>query len=501
MRARAALSAWALGLAALAAGCSGARGSPQGRAAGGPATAPRTRAHRAASRPAGPLRALIVTGRNNHDWRFTSRELAALLEASGRFAVRTTENPARDLAAGPLLAWADVVVLDYNGPRFGAAAEQRLLRAVRAGKGLAVLHAANNAFPDWPEYGRAIGLVWVNGRSGHGRFHRFDLRALAPAHPILSGALRLTGHPDELYHGLVERAPYLLLMDALSTRASGGSGRREPLVLVRHEGAGRVFHTALGHVWPGRPETRASWFDHPFRLLVVRGIEWAASGRATIAELANVLTPGERAAGWRLLFDGRTTKGWRGFRRRTFPARGWVVRGGALVHEARGGGGDLVSEAEFGDFELKLEWRVAPGGNSGIMYRVDERAPATWASGPEMQILDDAGHHDGRRPETSAGALYGLYACRVPAVRPAGQWNRVRIVARGGRIEHWLNGKLVVQADLDSADFRARVARSKFARMPLFAKARRGRIALQDHGDEVAFRGIKIRVLVPEAPR
>jgi Domain of Unknown Function (DUF1080) len=202
----------------------------------------------------------------------------------------------------------------------------------------------------------------------------------------------------------------------------------------------------------------------------------------------------DQSAGWRLLFDGKTTAGWRGFKSKTMPA-GWQVIDGALTRVAQAG--DIVSEQEFQDFELTLEWKVAPAGNSGIFYRVSE-APEieyVWQSGPEMQVLDDAQHKDGQRPETSAGSCYGLYPAPRGVVRPAGEWNQVRIIVQGNHVEHWLNQRKVVEYELGSPNWRDRVTRSKFAEMPRYGREQRGHIALQDHGDWVAYRGIRIRVL------
>jgi hypothetical protein len=205
-----------------------------------------------------------------------------------------------------------------------------------------------------------------------------------------------------------------------------------------------------------------------------------------------MLTTAERAAGWRLLFDGRTTAGWRGYHQDTMPA-GWQVRDGALTRVSPAG--DIVTAEQYGNFELALEWRVARGGNSGIFYRVSEDLEYPWQTGPEMQVLDDAVHADGRSPLTSAGALYGLYPARRGVVRPAGEWNAVRIVVNGNHIEHWLNGVKLVEAELGSPEWKARVQQSKFATMPRFGRNRSGHIGLQDHGDQVAYRNIKIRVL------
>ena len=202
----------------------------------------------------------------------------------------------------------------------------------------------------------------------------------------------------------------------------------------------------------------------------------------------------EQRAGWRVLFDGKSAAGWRGFKGASLPS-GWIVKDGALTRVAEAG--DIVTDDVFRDFELTLEWKVAAGGNSGIFYRVSE-APElkyVWESGPEMQVLDDARHPDGGKPETSAGACYGLYAAPRGISRPAGEWNQVRILVRGKRVEHWLNGTRIVAYELGSQDWEERVRESKFAQMPRYGREPTGHIALQDHGDWVAYRNIKIRVL------
>lgn len=201
--------------------------------------------------------------------------------------------------------------------------------------------------------------------------------------------------------------------------------------------------------------------------------------------------PAEPGA-WRTLFDGQTTAEWRAFRGEGIP-QGWQIVDGALTRVGRAG--DIVTVAQFGSFELTLEWQVAAGGNSGVMYHVTEEADETYKTGPELQILDDAQHPDGAARLTAAGACYGLYPSPPGAVRPAGEWNTVRLLVDGPHVEHWLNGVKVAEYELWSADWDARVKASKFAEWPGFGLARRGHIALQDHGDRVAFRNIKIRVL------
>jgi uncharacterized protein YceK len=213
------------------------------------------------------------------------------------------------------------------------------------------------------------------------------------------------------------------------------------------------------------------------------------------AAAPNTLTAAERAAGWRLLFDGRTTQGWRGYMRDTMPS-GWAVVDGALTRVARTR--DIMTVDQFEDFELVLEWRLDPaqqGGNSGIFYRAIEGPPQIYFSAPEMQILDDATHPDGRSPLTSTGSNYGLDAPPPGLVKPLGEWNTVRIVIDDDRVQHWLNGVKAVEYVLGSPEWTAKVAKSKFAQWPEYGKAARGHIGLQEHGSRVAFRNIKIREL------
>lgn len=204
------------------------------------------------------------------------------------------------------------------------------------------------------------------------------------------------------------------------------------------------------------------------------------------------LTAAERADGWRLLFDGRTTAGWRGYKKDEFPD-GWQVVDGELTRVAAAG--DIITTDQFGDFELALEWKVGPAGNSGVFYRVTEEGDQSYHTGIEMQVLDDSGHIDGQSPLTSAGALYGLYPAERGVVKPAGEWNSARVLARGNHVEHWLNGQKLVDTELWSADWNGKLATSKFTEWPGYARAARGHIGLQDHGDRVSFRNIKIRDL------
>lgn len=203
-----------------------------------------------------------------------------------------------------------------------------------------------------------------------------------------------------------------------------------------------------------------------------------------------------QASGWRSLFDGKTTSGWRGYRQPAAPD-GWHVVEGALVRMGQGAG-DIVTEDEFDNFELELEWKLPEGGNSGIFYRAGE-AEAIWHSAPEYQVLDNARHRDGGDPKRSAGACYDLYAPVRDVTKPIGEWNQVRIVASGAHVEHWMNGQKLLEYEVGSPDWNTRVAASKFKEHPGFGKATKGRIGLQDHGDMVSYRNIRIRSLPGKA--
>lgn len=213
----------------------------------------------------------------------------------------------------------------------------------------------------------------------------------------------------------------------------------------------------------------------------------------------NTLTARERAEGWRLLFNGRDLAGWRSFGGGA-PPSSWAVRDGALMltkNDGRMSGTDLVTADDYGAFELTLDWKVERGGNSGVLYlaRNVPQARQLYETGLEMQILDDAGHPDGKIPSHRAGALYDLTVPPPGVSRPAGSWNHARLRVEPGRVRQWLNGTPTADVSLGDAEWRKRVAASKFAAMPLFGTFPSGVIGLQDHGHPVAFRNIKLRRL------
>jgi hypothetical protein len=195
---------------------------------------------------------------------------------------------------------------------------------------------------------------------------------------------------------------------------------------------------------------------------------------------------------WRPLLTDNPATDWRAYRGSELPA-GWQLQDGALTRV--GAGGDIITREVFENFELTLEWKISPGGNSGIFFRVveDSTLNAVYLTGPEMQVLDNAGHADGKNPSTSAGSNFALHAPARDATKAVGEWNAVRLLVNGSHVEHWLNGEKIVEYELGSADWKQRVQASKFKDWPRYGMARRGHIALQDHGDWVAFRNIRIR--------
>lgn len=204
---------------------------------------------------------------------------------------------------------------------------------------------------------------------------------------------------------------------------------------------------------------------------------------------------------WETLFDGKTLSGWHIFLKQGQPVtEKWIVEDGA-IHLASGKAGDLVTDKEYGDFELEIDWKIAEGGNSGIIYHVfeDPKFYATYQTGPEMQVLDNERHPDakqGRDGNRTAGSLYDLQKPVTPnAAKPAGEWNKARLVIKDGKAEQYLNGKKTAQYPTSGPEWDNMVSQSKFKTWADFGKYKTGKIALQDHGDQVWYRNIRIREL------
>lgn len=223
------------------------------------------------------------------------------------------------------------------------------------------------------------------------------------------------------------------------------------------------------------------------------GGQGTARTSATPEPPMTTLTPAEQAAGWRLLFDGRTTDGWRGYKQQGMPA-GWKVVDGTLTKDVSTD--DIITKEQFGDFELALDWKLGPAGNAGVFYRATEEYERIYWSGPEYQLLDDAAAPDGRNRLTAAGAAYGLYPAPAGVVKPANEWNSTRIIVKGAHVEHWLNGQKLLEFDLWSPDWEAKVKAAKFAEWPKYGRATTGHIGIQgDHNGVLSLRDIRIRPL------
>ena len=236
----------------------------------------------------------------------------------------------------------------------------------------------------------------------------------------------------------------------------------------------------------------------------------AATQADTGQPAENLLTGQEQKDGWKLLFDGKTTAGWRGAYLDKFPEKGWTVENGTLTVQEAGGaesqhGGDIVTVDEYSAFDLKFEFKLSDSANSGVKYFVVEHQPKPKGSafGLEFQVLDDAKHPDaklGRGGNRTVGSLYDLIAAKDKSVNPIGEWNEGRVLVQGSHVEHWLNGKKVVGYERGGTDFRKFVSMSKYAAPDYnahgrFGEAAKGHILLQDHGDRVWFRNVKIKTL------
>jgi hypothetical protein len=244
--------------------------------------------------------------------------------------------------------------------------------------------------------------------------------------------------------------------------------------------------------------------------LLATAILWSSLS-ALAQNLPNTLSKQEAAAGWKLLWDGKTTDGWRSTRGLTFPATGWEVKDGLLCVTEHGGeeggnAGDILTTRKYANFELSVDFRITTGANSGIKYFVDPNyAPGHdghgSAIGFEYQILDDAVHPDAKKGNNGDRTVASLYdmipAAKDKPIKPVGEWNTARIVIRGAHGEHWLNGVKVLEYDRATPHFQQIIAESKFHIYPHFGEANDGYILLQDHGFPVFFRNIKIRDLPP----
>jgi hypothetical protein len=214
-------------------------------------------------------------------------------------------------------------------------------------------------------------------------------------------------------------------------------------------------------------------------------------------ECTNSLTPEEEAAGWQLLFDGESLAQWRSYKEDDVNS-GWGIENGCLTRLGRGG--DLITREQFGDFELKLEWRISATGNSGIFIRGDESERTIHYTGYEMQVLDNVGHSDAGDPSHRSGAYYDMIAPDHDTSKPVGYWNRVHIIAQGPHVEFRLNERVTARFKQGSTEWQALYRKSKFTDRPNYGSLMRGHIGLQDHWDKVWFRNIRVLELIGDTP-
>ncbi|HUR21939.1 MAG TPA: DUF1080 domain-containing protein [Vicinamibacterales bacterium] len=226
-----------------------------------------------------------------------------------------------------------------------------------------------------------------------------------------------------------------------------------------------------------------------------RSAAWFSRPRLVALAIAALLATGVHArqqSEWVSLFDGKTIAHWRGFKEKGVPA-GWKVVDRAITRVAEGV--DLVSLEQYADFEFEFEWKVPPGGNSGVMFHVTEALEQTYHSGPEFQILDNARHEDGKNPLTTAASSHSIAAPNHDMTKPVGEWNQSKLLVKGPHVEHWLNGMKVVEYELWSPEWKAKVKASKFNQWPEYGMQKTGHLVLQNHGDHVQFRNLRVRRL------
>lgn len=223
-----------------------------------------------------------------------------------------------------------------------------------------------------------------------------------------------------------------------------------------------------------------------------------ATVAASIETLPNALSSEEATAGWKLLFDGNSLNGWRSYQNKKTDS--WSVKDGTLYCKGSDSDktdlrADMITNDQFENFDLSFDWKISPKGNSGLMYMVTEGSKAAYMTGPEYQIVDDIGFPSKLEDWQKTGANYAMDPAPAAAPNPVGEWNNSRVVVNKGHVEHWLNGKKIVEYELWSDKWKAEKAKGKWKDTPEYGMSKKGHIALQDHGSEAWFRNIKIKEL------
>jgi len=434
-----------------------------------------------------------------------------------------------------------------KNPPMTPAGKQALFDYVRGGKGFIGTHSATDTFHTANESKKGPDRYANHGTNAdpyacfiggefiiHGAQQVATNRVIDPKFPGFENVGDSFAFQEEWY-SLKDFAPddhCLTAIDAPHMKGPMYDRPAYPNTWARNEGKGRVWYTALGH----REDV---WTNPTFQQILVGGIKWAlgevsadvmpnlqtaAPGAYTnpryieqkpATAAPNTLTTQEKADGWKLLWNGKNSDGWRSAKAENFPTRGWVIKDGLLTVQENGGeesagGGDIITRKRYANFELAADFKCSPGCNSGIKIfvqpnispidKVTGKPTAIGSSiGLEFQILDDLRHRDaklGHDGDRTIGSLYDLMpAPKDKKILPVGEWNHARILSQGKHVTFWLNGAKTVETERGSAEFRAAVAASKFKNIPDFGEWADGHILLQDHGNEVFFRNIKLREL------
>ena len=448
-------------------------------------------------------------------------------------------------------------------PAMTPAGKQALFDYVRGGKGFIGTHSATDTFHTANEARKGPDRYANHGTNAdpyccfiggefiiHGAQQLATNKVIDPKFPGFETVGDSFAFMEEWY-SLKDFAlddHVLTVMDAPHMKGSMYERPPYPNTWARQEGKGRVWYTSMGH----REDV---WTNPTFQQILVGGIKWAlgevtadvtpniqtavpgaytnpkyaepkaATGNKknspkktnSTAAPQNTLTEQEKSAGWQLLWDGKTTEGWRSVKSEEFPKSGWTIRDGVLTVHENGGeesaaGGDIITRKRYANFELTAEFKITPGANSGIkifvqpnLSPIDKKTGKPTgkgsAIGMEFQILDDAKHPDaklGHDGDRTIGSLYDVIpAPKDKKVLPIGEWNQAHILSQGQHVTFWLNGEKTVEFERGSAEFRAAVAASKFKHItnPGFGEWADGHILLQDHGNEVSFRNVKLREL------
>ena len=383
-----------------------------------------------------------------------------------------------------------LVFLNTSGDILEESQQGAMENFIRSGGGFVGIHSATDTEYEWPWYEKLVGAYFES----HPKVQQANLTVLERNHL----ATKMLGakwiRTDEWYNFKHINPDIKVLINLEESSYKGGkNGEHHPFAWYHEYDGGRSFYTLGGH-------TEESFSEPLFMQHLLGGLQYAAG-----ITPKNQLSQAEQEAGWKLLFDGESTEGWRNYGRDGI-GKSWVVKDGALTlqveTQANGktrakDGGDIITHDQFENFELSLEWKISPCGNSGIMYNVveDAKYKKIYHTGPEIQVLDNSCHPDAKIHTHRAGDLYDLIPCAEETVKPAGEWNHVLIKIKDGHATVQLNGTQVLEYSMFDQTWGNMIAESKFKDMPGFGKFKKGHIALQDHNDEVAFRNIKIREL------